>query len=185
MAGDTLTAYKFLSAGGVGPFSGIEWPQPAGDEPGTWVERIDGISACESRHLPMWIREELWEVELDGMVQAVGHKLLASRARLSRRVEAWSPELAGRFAQFCLGRAEEYAAQAPADVADVVAGMLGDASGAAQGAAMSDDPILASKASAAAAYVTALIARRVSGPDAFDAERDAQADWLTRELNLA
>jgi hypothetical protein len=185
MAGDTLTAYKFLAAGGVGPFSGIEWPQPAGDEPGTWVERDDGISACDPHHLPMWIREELWEVELDGMVQAVGHKLLAQRARLARRVDAWSPEMAGRFAQYCLRRAEEYASRAPSEVADVVAGMLGDASGAAQGAVISDDPIVASKASAGAAYVTAMIARRVSGPDAFDAERDAQADWLTRELQLA
>jgi hypothetical protein len=184
MAGDTLTAYKFLASGGVGPFSGIVWPQPANGEPGTWVERDDGISACEARHLPMWIREELWEVELDGAVRPIAHKLLASRARLARRVDAWSPELAGRFAQFCVDRAEQHASRADADIAEVVAGMLGDASTAAQGAVMSDDPALASKASAGAAYVTAMIARRVSGPPAFDAERDLQADWLTRELDL-
>ena len=185
MGGRPLSAYKFLCAGAVGPFSGIVWPQPAGGGPGMWVARDDGLSACESRHLPMWIREELWEVDLDGGVRSVGHKLLAPRARLARRIDAWSPELAGRFAEFCVGRAAQHAARPSPDEAEVVASMLSDGSTAARGAVASDDPVIAAKASAGAAYVAAMIARRVSGPDAFDTERAQQADWLVRELGLA
>jgi hypothetical protein len=179
-----LKAYKFLKPGAVGPFSGIEWPRPVNGDPGSWIERDDGVSACGSRHLPMWICAELWEVDLDGDVRAVGHKLIAPRARLARRVEAWSPELLGRFAEHCARRAAEHAADPPADVAQAVEAMLADANTCAQGATMSDDPAMVAQATIGAAYIAAMIARRVDGPDAFDAERAHQADWLEDALKL-
>lgn len=111
-------AYKFLRPGAVGPFSGFAWPTPAGDRPGEWVEVSgevgvcrDGIHACERRHLPIWIWEQLWEVELAGQVEAVGHKLRASRGRLVRRIEPWAPRCAKSFAVACAERAARHAAE--------------------------------------------------------------------------
>jgi hypothetical protein len=100
--GESLNAYKFLRAGAVGPFSGRHW------SPGEWVEG-EGLSACERQHLPLWIWEELWEIELDGEVVRRAHKLRATRARLGRRVDAWSPSTAASFACFCASRAALHA----------------------------------------------------------------------------
>jgi hypothetical protein len=97
-----LNAYKFLRPGAVGPFSGARW------RPGEWVEG-DGLSACERRHLPLWIWEELWEVELGGAVVSRGHKLRAPRARLGRRIEEWTPTSAKAFASACAWRAALHA----------------------------------------------------------------------------
>ena len=76
---------------------------------------LDGVHACEERHLPRWIWEELWEVELDGEVEARGHKLRAPRGRLLQRVDAWSPGSARAFARACAGRAAVHAGAAPAE----------------------------------------------------------------------
>jgi hypothetical protein len=102
VAGAALTAYKFLRPGAVGPFSHRVW------KPGEWR---DGIYASEPRHLPLWIWEELWEVELDGEVTVRGHKLHAPRGRLVRRVEAWEPPTGRRFAQDCARSAALLAAE--------------------------------------------------------------------------
>jgi hypothetical protein len=111
-------AYKFLRPGAVGPFSGFSWPTPRGTRPGEWVESPigngpcrDGIHACERRHLPLWIWEELWEVELDGDVEPIRHKVRAPRGRLVRRVDAWSPVSAKSFAIACARRAAAHAAE--------------------------------------------------------------------------
>jgi len=77
--------------------------------PGVWVE-AQGLSACERRHLPLWIWEELWEIELDGDIVARAHKLRASRARLHRPVETWSPDTAKAFARECARSAAAHAA---------------------------------------------------------------------------
>jgi hypothetical protein len=112
-----LIAYKFLRPGGVAPFSGHRWPPPANGDPGQWVGASswtavcrDGVYACERRHLPLWIWEELWEVELDGDVEAHDQKLRARRGRLTRRIEPWSPAGAKAFARACAGRAAHHAA---------------------------------------------------------------------------
>lgn len=108
MEGPALIAYKFLRPGAVAPFSGRRWPVPANGEPGEWVG--DGVYACEPLHLPLWIWEELWEVELGGEVEAHDQKLRARQARLVRRVEPWSPDGAKAFARACAGRAALHAA---------------------------------------------------------------------------
>jgi hypothetical protein len=74
------------------------------------AEWQDGIYASEPRHLPLWIWEELWEVELDGAVTTRGHKLHAPRGRLVRRVDTWSPHTAQVFAQDCARSASQHAA---------------------------------------------------------------------------
>jgi hypothetical protein len=125
MEGEPLNppaAYKFLRPGAVGPFSGFSWPTPTGGVPGEWVEVPtdagtcrDGVHACKRRHLPYWIWEELWEVELEGDVERIGHKIRASRGRLVRRIESWAPDCAKSFAVACARRAAHHAARALRD----------------------------------------------------------------------
>ena len=80
-----MIAYKFLSSGRVGLFSGVRWP-----EPGTWleadaedVERCgSGIHALHAEGLLGWIDDELWTCELAGIVEDDGQVLVAQRGRL-------------------------------------------------------------------------------------------------------
>ncbi len=93
-------AYKFLRPGRVAPFTGVRWPE------GGWV---DDVSACERRQLPLWICEELWEVELAGDVERRARKLRGARGRLRRRIDPWSPATAKTFAATCAWRAALHA----------------------------------------------------------------------------
>ena len=84
-----MIAYKFLRSGRVGPFSAFPWP-----EPGVWVhahagsDRVQrGIHACRPSDLPWWLADELWEIELDGQVQADEHKIIAPAGRLRSRID--------------------------------------------------------------------------------------------------
>jgi hypothetical protein len=107
-----MLAYKFLLPGARGPFSGYAWPVPAATGPGPWVAASDGAVACRTavhgclvEHLPWWIQEELWLAEFATPVTFVGHKLMARRARLVRRVDGWGPGTARELAAACAGRA--------------------------------------------------------------------------------
>jgi hypothetical protein len=102
MGGAALNAYKFLRPGAIGPFSRRVWPE------GVWQ---DDIFASLTTHLPLWIWEELWQVELDGEVTVRGHKLHAPRGRLVRRVDPWAQATARRFAQDCARSAARHAAE--------------------------------------------------------------------------
>ena len=67
---DRMRALKALRAGAVGPFSGFRWPTP-GDGPGQWVAAspspcASGVHACLRGQLPLWLHDELWEIELGG-----------------------------------------------------------------------------------------------------------------------
>ena len=131
----SVLAYKFLRPGAVGPFSGHRWPTPGNGDRGPWVETSswtevcrDGVHGCERSHLPLWIWEELWEVELAGEVQAEGHKLRAPRGRLVRRVEQWSAATAKAFAKACARRAAKHAAGPLGEAGhDEAAALFGDA----------------------------------------------------------
>jgi hypothetical protein len=187
----SIPAFKFLRPGAVGPFSGHAWRTPRGGEPGPWLESParggacrDGVHACEARHLPLWIWEELWAVELDGEVERRRHKLRAPRGRLVRRVEAWSSATARSFARACAGRAALHAEAAAPAVARVAAGMAGDGDTRASAAEGSDDPYVAAHGAAVSAYISAMTAARVGGRELHDAEREWQAAWLVRELGL-
>ncbi len=110
-----MIAYKFLSDGRVGPFSGVRWPPP-----GEWLQAtaaagtharacMDRIHACRVEDLPEWMDSELWRVELDGDVTVDCGKLVADRGRLVERVEAWDAALMAAFAQACALRARDAA----------------------------------------------------------------------------
>ena len=168
-----MLAYAFLRTGGIAPFTEVRCPRPQGDDPGEWFEvgRVGsrgGIGACAAEHLPYWFQDELWEIELDGDVQQIGHKLTARRARLVRRVEAWNPEVARSFSLACADRAAAIAEGAP-QVADFAA----DAAA-----------IAAGGRAAVTGYIVSRAAELAGGVEAYEEERATQAAWLADGLGL-
>ena len=88
-----MTAYKFLRRDGTGVFTSRAWPLPGPGGPGAWVEApLDpcrsGIHACRVRDLPLWLGQELYEIELGGDIVEARTKVVASRRRLLRRIVA-------------------------------------------------------------------------------------------------
>jgi hypothetical protein len=160
-----MNAYKFLRTGSVAPFSGFRW------EPGRWVEAAEvvpceqGVHACRVDDLPFWTNDELWEIELDGDVVAVGRKLVAPRGRLGRRVEAWNATASREFGDTAAARARALAEERPDDA--VARAYAEDAERrAGQGRAY------------VATYIAAVAAEHAGGAAGRDAERAAQADWF-------
>jgi hypothetical protein len=206
-----VTTYKFLRRGGIGPFSRYAWPLPRDGRPGAWVIASGGavlchtaIHACRVHDLPWWLQDELWETELDGTISAGRHKVMAPRARLVRRVEAWDGECAQRFGDACAFRARDHAAAAldragAPDLATALraAGDMRELRDLAYGAAaptaartavtMAGDGATRALGAAAvvSAYIAAHTAARVDGAPALAAERAWQADWLAGALGLA
>ena len=115
-----MIAYKFLSTGAVGLYSGFEWPTPsAADEPGPWVAiegpllpARNGVHACPPAELVGWMDDELWVAELAGAIIEFEGVLIASRARLLRRLEHWTAETAREFAKACVFSARDAAVEA-------------------------------------------------------------------------
>jgi hypothetical protein len=160
-----VNAYKFLRAGSVGPFTGFAW------KAGEWVESAAaspcerGVHACRVDDLPFWINDELWEVELDGEAVAAGHKVVAPRGRLVRRVEAWTQSSAQGLAYAAAARARALADERPRDA--MARAYAEDAERrAGQGKAY------------VATFIAAVAAEYAGGPAGRDAERAAQADWF-------
>jgi hypothetical protein len=180
-----VIAYKFLARGAVGPFSGFPWPTAAGGLPGAWVEAAGdvpahGVHACRASDLPYWIDEELWLAELEGEVRATDHQLVAPRARLLQRVEAWrdvARELGDECATSLRARVDAALAAASVDsgVAELLRGYVADAEGCA-----------AAGNAAGAAFVAARASAALAGdPGGFAAERRRQAAWLERRLGAS
>jgi hypothetical protein len=206
-----MRAYKFLCAGGVGPFSRYVWPLPRKDRPGAWVIAPSGaglcrtaVHGCRIADLPWWLQDELWEAELDGPVTSGRHKVMAPRARLLRRIEPWDGACAQRFADACAWRARDHAVRglerdgADAAAADLRAAgdldaLLGTvkrlrgANGSQLTVVMAGNAATRALAGHAvtAAYIAAHVAARVDGEGALDAERSWQAEWLRSTLALA
>jgi hypothetical protein len=163
-----VNAYKFLAAGAVAPFTGYQW------RPGEWVEAAtadpcrQGVHACRTRDLPIWLDDELWEVELDGAVVEQERKLVAERGRLARRIEAWTPDLAHEFGRACARRTRERVGFLP-----VLSGFVFDVE-----RFVSQDRI------AIAGFAAARAAELRDGPAGYDAERLAQAAWLAERLGI-
>jgi len=188
---ESVRAFKFLRPGAVGPFSGFAWPVPAAGGAGAWVEASgelgpcgDGIHACEAQNLPLWIWEELWEVELEQLVAPGETKLRARRGRLLRRLDAWSPAAAKALARACAERAAALAAAAPPEVAQLASAMAADGDARASAAEESGDPYIAAHGAAVSAYIAAMTALKAGGAEAFAVERAWQAEWMARELDL-
>jgi hypothetical protein len=167
LAGE-LIAYKFLGAGGVARFTGFRW------EPDTWIEATaadwcrTGIHACRARDLPIWLDDELWKIELDGDVLESDRKIVATRGRLTGRIERWTPELSREFGRFCAERTRERVGFLP-----VLSGFVFDV-----------ERFVAQNRIAIAGFAAARAAELRDGPAAYDAERYAQAAWLADRLGL-
>lgn len=109
-----MIAYKFLSAGRVGLFSGVRWP-----EPGTWLaaspnveQCVSGIHALHLEALPGWIDDELWTCELAAVVEDDGQVLVAEHGRLLEQIAAWNEASARDFARACAARGREHVVEA-------------------------------------------------------------------------
>ena len=163
-----LIAYKFLRPGRVGRFSRFRW------ESGVWVEaeateRCEaGIHACRVQDLPLWLDDELWEIELAGDVVAAERKVVATRGRLTQRIERWTPQLAHEFGLFCAQRTRERVGFIP-----ILSGYVADV-----------ERFVSHSRTAIAGFAAARAAELRDGPAAYDEERRAQAAWLADQLQL-
>jgi hypothetical protein len=170
--------YKFLTRGRRGPISGFEWPSPdAGDA--AWVEvqgplelGVWGLHVCREIDLAHWVHDELWELATTGEQTPGIDCVVMRRARLLRRIDAWTDGGRARFANACIERAGKPLGH---DADAIVRGFLGDAEAAAQAGYF-----------ALSAYAAALaVAKRdVSSDqeDRFRSERAWQSQWIANEL---
>jgi hypothetical protein len=166
-----VIAYKFLRADGTSPFTRFAWPLPDG-APGAWVEaRIEpcrsGIHACRSGDMPAWTGHALFEAELAGDILAAPGKLVASRARLLRRLDAWDAAARDEYTRMCADRAHELARTPTLEHWDAVIER-----------STRWGPALLG-------FMAARIAEERSGRAAYHAERVRQAEWLAGRLGLA
>jgi hypothetical protein len=181
-----MLAYKFLRAGAVGPFSRVGWPLPGRDGPGRWILAAgiepgvctSGVHACRIRDLPLWVAEELWQVELRGPLLETSAKLVGSAGRLRARVRTWDATAATDFAAGCALRVRAAAAH---DDSGVLAGYASDVETYGLGPRAQADPF---RAAAVAGLIGASAAAVADGPAAGRAERARQAAWLSARLEL-
>jgi hypothetical protein len=167
-----MIAYKFLRPDTTSPFTRFRWPLPDGG-PGPWVEAPvqpcrSGIHACARENLPLWLGHVLFEIELGGDIVAEPTKLVASRARLLRRIEAWDDKLRDAYTRMCADRAHELALGAAPPLRDWDAVI---------------EPSTA-EGPALLGFVAARIADVRGGRPAYHEERRRQARWLTERLSL-
>ena len=112
-----LKAFKFLS-NGRGLFSDFDWPLPEHGNPGLWVTSdepletcLRGIHVCRESDLPYWIDDELWRVEVRGLIVEHETMMVAQEGRLLEKIECWDAAAAKRFAKDCALRARSAAAE--------------------------------------------------------------------------
>ncbi len=168
-----MIAYKFLRPDGTSMFTGFGWELP-GAAPGPWVDaRVDpcrsGVHACRAADLPLWVGRVMYEVELDGEIVEAASKLVASRGRLLRRLEAWDEGVRDSYTQMCAERARELVRSASEPLDPAWEAMIEPA---------------AEESPGTVGFVAARIAEEVGGPEAYGAERAAQAAWLVERLGL-
>jgi hypothetical protein len=206
-----MLAYKFLLPGARGPFSGFAWPVPGAAGAGAWVASAGrGVQLCRTavhgcvvEQLPWWIQDELWLAEFAEPATVTGHKLMAGRARLVRRIDAWDGEAGAEFAAACASRARDRAVEAleragaptAADALRACAGPRQQHEAAEQLTVPEDARIAVAMAgdagvralmghAATTAYIAAHAAHHADGETAMAQERAWQADWLRVRLEL-
>jgi hypothetical protein len=167
-----MIAYKFLRDDGRSVFTGFRWALPD-DAPGAWVDAAvdlcrSGIHACRPAGLPYWIGRSLYEIELAGDIVEERTKLVASRARLLRRVSAWNDSLRDAYTRMCADRAHELALDASPPLRQWDAAIE---------PAVAEGPALLG-------FVAARIAEERHGSDAYHDERARQTAWLVERLGL-
>lgn len=167
-----MIAYKFLRPDATSPFTRFRWGLPDGG-PGSWIEAPvepcrSGIHACRAADLPLWLGGVLYEIELDGEIVAEPMKLVASRARLLRRIEAWDDALRNSYTRMCADRAHELAVATAPPLPEWDAVI---------------EPSTA-EGPALLGFVAARIAEERGGRAAYHQERRRQARWITERLAL-
>lgn len=173
-----MSGFKFLKRGGVGAVSQLVWPR------GQWVtveEPLEqcrrGIHVLRAGDLAYWLSDELWRIEYDGDVQPGTDCLVAARARLVERVDAWSEGGgADRFALAARDHFAEQATSAPAHKREMIEGIIRDASA-----------HLPRHSTALAAYCSAMgVARMFDGGEneRYRRERAWQSEFIVRDLSL-
>ena len=167
-----MIAYKFLRPDGTSVFAGFDWPLPDGG-PGEWVEAPivtcrSGVHACRVLDLPLWLGRDLYEAELDGEIVDDRTKVIAPRARLTGRIEAWEDSVRDRYTRMCADRAHELATGASPPLERWEAAIE---------PSIPEGPALLG-------FMAARIAEELGGPEAYHAERARQTDWLVEQLGL-
>ena len=162
------------------------WPAPLASAPhdAPWLQAADGplvacrngLHACMVEQLAYWISDELWEVELGDEWIETRHSVIARRARLVRRIEAWEGAAALEFTEACRERARTQAAQA-SQLSTLATQYL-----------ESTEQFARDGKAALTAYVAALFCSAL-GPSelrmiSFDAERREQSQLLARTAGL-
>jgi hypothetical protein len=163
-----VIAYKFLRPDGRGVFTKFAWPGV-----GEWVEAPivpcrSGIHACRLADLPLWLGREMYEVELAGEIVAERTKVVASRARLLRRIDGWDDALRAAYTRDCADRGHALVRAGGARIArwaEVIEPSL------------PEGPALLG-------FVAARIAEERDGVAAYHAERARQSAWLAERLGL-
>jgi hypothetical protein len=164
-----VIAYKFLRADGSGVFTHFAWPLPDGDRPGDWVQAPivtchSGVHACRVRDLPLWLGRALYEIELADRILEEPTKVVASRGRLVRRIDAWDDAARAAYGRDCADRAHRLAAGMP-------------------DWEMAVEPAAAG-GPASIGFIAARIAEARDGLEAYRAERARQVAWLAQRLGL-
>ncbi|HSS38800.1 MAG TPA: hypothetical protein VLT58_08530, partial [Polyangia bacterium] len=192
---DVVIAYKFLARGARGPITSWPWSVPTGGVPGRWVEAAgpvavcrSGVHACRPRELAYWIHEELWRVELDpgspdGEWIEGPDCVVARRARLLQRVDAWSE--AGGAQRFAVAVRDHAAAQIASHPARAhLQGYVDDASWhVANG--IDDSPALAALCAAMAVAQAGVSTDPGEELEpAYRRERAWQSNWIATEMGL-
>ena len=103
----------------------------------------------------------------DGDVATTGMKLIASRGRLVRRIDAWNDELREQYSQMCIARAGELAESAPELVAP-----------------WAPRPAASAAGPALMGFIAARMAEAIGGLDSYVFERARQSAWLADRLEL-
>ena len=117
-----MIAYKFLRPDASGVFTRFAWPLPDGG-PGAWVEAPvvacrSGVHACRAEDLPLWLGQDLYEIELGGQIVAERMKVVAARGRLLRRIGAWDDAARTSYTEDCV---EPASAGGPAAIGFIAA----------------------------------------------------------------
>ena len=145
--------------GGTGRWTPGRWRSVSGP----LVPCRNGLHLCRPQDLVHWLGPVIWEAEADGEVVEAEDKVVARRARVLRRVEAWDDRAARLFAAACAEDALPFAdpAQRP-----VLEGAIAAARAFAEGRATEADLSAARSAAESAAESAAWSAARSSARSA-------------------
>jgi hypothetical protein len=71
---------------------------------GRLVPCVNGLHLCRAEHLVQWLGPTIWRAEYDGEMIEHGEKIVARRARVTERIDAWNERTARLFAADCAER---------------------------------------------------------------------------------